>query len=191
MMIDPQLRIDCYPGVYEPAEDSYLLLSALQACREDRVLEIGCGTGIIALHCAKIGAYVTASDINPKAVDCARTNADRNRLNLRVVESDLLEKIEGSYNLIVFNPPYLPENGINDIQWTGGQSGIEIIVRFLEQSKGHLARDGRIIIIGSSLCNLEKFKKAAKKLGYESKILKKEELFFESLFVYELRLVEK
>ncbi|MCD6447750.1 MAG: methyltransferase, partial [Thermoplasmata archaeon] len=67
MEIDPSLKIKVFEGVYEPAEDSYLLIKAIEAEGRKKALDMGCGCGIIALHLAKNGCDVTAADINDKA----------------------------------------------------------------------------------------------------------------------------
>jgi release factor glutamine methyltransferase len=76
-----------------------------------RVLDLGCGTGAIAL-CIKSEqprADVIASDINPEAVKLTLENATRLNLEIEVIETSLFDGIEGRFDLIVSNPPYLPE----------------------------------------------------------------------------------
>ena len=79
MEFDPELDIQVLDGVYEPAEDSHLLLEAIQVERGMRVLEVGTGSGFIALHCAKAGAVVTATDISPLAIQNAKDNTKKNK----------------------------------------------------------------------------------------------------------------
>src|SRR5512136_237332 len=100
MRFDEKIEIVTQPGVYEPAEDSILMIEALEVRPGEEILDVGCGTGIIALHCAKAGAQVTASDVSIKAIECTRANAERNHLNVTLVESDLLEKIDGKFEVI-------------------------------------------------------------------------------------------
>lgn len=177
MRFDETIETRCDTGVYEPAEDSRLMIKALAVVPGEKVLEIGCGTGIIALHCAKAGARVTASDASPDAVRCARANAMRNKLDLEVVESDLFGKIDGVFDEIIFNPPYLPEEGSRDQRWSGGASGIETTMRFLERAKDHLSERGRVHTIVSSLANAEGFEDSAERLGYDHRIITKEHIF--------------
>ncbi len=89
--------------VYQPEEDTCLLLDAAlsEVKPGDRVLEIGTGSGTIAAELAKV-TDVVATDINPHAVSCAKTKL------LEVVQTDLFCGIKGSFDLVVFNPPYLP-----------------------------------------------------------------------------------
>ncbi|HHH80187.1 MAG TPA: methyltransferase domain-containing protein, partial [Thermoplasmatales archaeon] len=78
MEIDSSIKIDVKEGVYNPAEDSYLLINALEVEEGEKTLDMGCGTGILALHLSKNKCLVTACDINNKAVENTRINAEKN-----------------------------------------------------------------------------------------------------------------
>lgn len=103
------------PGVYRPQADTLLLAGAL--AQEELgpgidALEIGTGTGALALHAAGRGARVTAVDISWPAVLTARLNALRRRLPLRVVHGDFVARTAGRrFDLVVANPPYVPAPG--------------------------------------------------------------------------------
>lgn len=188
MRFDPGIEIICGMGVYEPAEDSMLMLGSVEVNAGDRVFEAGCGSGIIALHCAKAGADVTASDISQGATECARENASRNNLKIKVLAGDLLDAADGRYDLIIFNPPYLPEGGADDPIWTGGRMGTELTLRFLEQCRTRLSPGGRVFAIVSSLSGQKGFEEAADRIGFAHKIVNRSRIFFEELAVYELAL---
>jgi len=102
------LKIAVFENVYEPAEDTYLLAENIPR-EPTRLLEIGTGTGIVALTAARLGHDVTATDVNPAATACARWNARINRTPIDVREGDLFEPVRGeTYDVVLFNPPYLP-----------------------------------------------------------------------------------
>jgi len=189
MRFDESIEIETQPGVYEPAEDSMLMIEALEVRPGEEVLDVGCGTGIIALHCAKAGARVTASDVSIRAIECARSNAERNNLDILLVESDLLERLEGEFEVIVFNPPYLPEDEMNDPRWTGGLSGLETALIFLEQCKRRLAPGGRVYVIVSTLSESQRFEIAVDEMGFDHEIAARRHVFFEELIVYKLRML--
>lgn len=189
MRFDSTIEIETQPGVYEPAEDSMLMIEALDIHPSEEVLEVGCGTGMVALHCAKAGAVVTASDVSNKAIECARSNAERNNLDITLIESDLLERLEGEFEVIIFNPPYLPEDDPNDPCWTGGVSGVEMTLIFLEQSRARLAPGGRIYTIVSTISDSQKFEMAAEEMGFGYDVVARRHIFFEELAVYKLRLL--
>ena len=100
------MRIEKCAGVYEPEDDSYLLLGIEEI--KGRILEIGCGTGIIGLSYAKSGSVVTLVDISDKATRCARNNAIQSGLSVNVVRTNMFDGIRGKFDWCVFNPPYLP-----------------------------------------------------------------------------------
>jgi len=181
------------PKVYSPAEDSDLIsgvikkeISKLKNKSKINFLEIGSGSGI-NLETAKSSGIkkenIFSVDINSKAVKKCKD------LGFNCLKSDLFEKVKGKYDLIVFNPPYLPEDKTNfeseesKLITTGGKKGDEIILRFLGQAKNFLSPSGKIFLLTSSLTPKINFIK----LGYKSKILKKKNLFFEKLFVHELK----
>ena len=114
--------------VYEPAEDTFLLAENLKVKKTDRVLEIGTGTGIIAVITSKITENVIAVDINEYAVECARKNAKINQSDIDIRLGDLFDSVEDEkFDLILFNTPYLPtdeDERIDDeleVAWDGGR----------------------------------------------------------------------
>ena len=168
-------------SIYEPREDSYLLqkLVKLETKTTDKVLDMGTGSGIQAKTAYEITKDVKAVDINP---ECLNIN------NIKTIQSDLFNNIQESYDLIIFNPPYLPEdpNEPKDsaLATTGGEKGSEIIEEFLKQAKEHLTKDGRILLLYSSLSgNTEEI---AKK-NYSFKILAEESFDFEKIYVAKLK----
>lgn len=176
--------------VYPPAEDTFLLLDSLEVSKGLKVLEMGCGTGLISCHMAFNGAVLTAADINPKAVNCTSNNLKNNNLEGNTVVSDLFQNIYEIFDLIVFNPPYLSAEeegcGIIEKAWAGGPTGTEILAKFLEQCREHLLPNGRITILLSSEMDLETLDRLLSK--FNRKKLKTRRCFFEELWVEELRL---
>ncbi len=68
------LTIELHPEVYEPAEDTFLLVDSIVVSEGDSVFEVGSGSGLIALYCASLGANVVCCDINPFAVELIKKN---------------------------------------------------------------------------------------------------------------------
>ena len=176
--------------VYSPSDDSFLLLKITEVKPGERFLEMGCGSGLISLHAAKAGAEVTAADINPFAVECTRRNASRNNLRVKTIESNLFERVEGDFDVIVFNPPYLPEETRStswiEKSWSGGEEGSEVAVQFLDAAWKHLLPGGRVYIILSSIGGFTAALKSAKP-RYDSEILEEKKMFFESIYAYKFR----
>ncbi len=166
-------------GIYEPAEDSFLILRHIRAySKSKRVLDMGSGSGILAFEAVKYAKSVTAADINPRAVKKLKSK-------LNAVQSDLFSNIEGRFDLILFNAPYLPDGEAGSIETDGGESGSETIERFLKEAKAHLAPRGIILLVFSSYTG--DLDSLFKREGYSFKQVDKEKLFFEQLYLYELR----
>ncbi len=170
--------------VYSPGEDSFLLENFLEDLELEgkKVLDMGTGSGIQAIKAAEKGADVTAADINPEALEEARENASEKNVEERIdfVESDLFENIEGKFDLIVFNPPYLPgEEGVGDEEiWRGGEKGIEVTERFLSRVEGYLGEEGECLVILSSLAE---YNELVERNGLE--LVEEEKLWFENLYI--------
>ncbi len=178
-------RIDVSPDVYEPAEDTFLLAENLRVEERSNVLEVGTGTGLLALLCAVKARRVIAVDVSKEAAVCTSLNVKRNGIkNVDVVRGDLFSALaEGLlFDLIIFNPPYLPEDGeAASATWSGGPDGRAVIEKFLSQVRRHLKKEGRLLMIGSSLSDYEKTLRALAELGFEAKVLAKKSFFFEEL----------
>ena len=177
-------------AVYKPQEDSYLLVQEIKNYikalnnKNIKVLDMGSGSGIQAKTCLKLGIKnVLTTDINPKAI------AYLKKSKLKTKKSNLFSNIKSKFDLIIFNPPYLPENKYDkQLDTTGGKKGYEIINKFLTQSRSHLNKDGKILLLFSNLSRPNIIKKYAKKIGYKYKKLSEKTVFFEKLYVYILSL---
>lgn len=188
MLRDPAISLMVLPEVYAPAEDTFLMLSALEVRKGEKVLEMGCGSGFIALHLAKAGARVTAVDVDPFALRNTEENARSNDLRLEVLHSDLFQNVPDRFDLVVFNPPYLrgTADGPEDLCWAGGENGLELTDRFLEQAKDHLEKGGRLLVLCSSEVRTDDRERSLQ--GWKVKVLASRHLFFEELSVLELSL---
>ncbi len=150
------------PATLDPRADSETLIDAAlelidRAGMVDapiRILDIGTGTGclIITLLAELPNARGTACDISPEALKVATRNAERLEVadRLELIESDLLENIEGRYNLIISNPPYIPSSDIDSLDrevrdydpplaLDGGHDGLDFYRRIVQQLKALLA----------------------------------------------------
>ena len=174
--------------VYEPAEDTKLLLNAaLEEVRpSDRVLEMGCGRCVISSKLMPLAQSLIATDVNPYAVKMAKAEG------INVIQADLFKGIRSCFDLVIFNPPYLPTEkddrlkGWLNFAFDGGATGRDTIDLFLETLKKHLSPRGRALLLISSLSGLENVKEKAKKEGLKAEIAAKEKYFFEELIVLKL-----
>ena len=171
--MDQLLTLKYVKGVYRDAEDSWLLQSIVRKFAKGAVvLDIGTGTGIQAITAALAGAKkVLATDINQDAIELAKVNAKINGVKIDVIKSDLFNNVKGKFDLIIFNPPYLPPEGIKDQRWSGGK---KLILKFLQEAKNYLTKSGKVVFVFSSQTGLN---------IKEVKILARKKLFFEEIFV--------
>ena len=189
MKFDPSISVSEHENVYPPSEDSQLLIESLDVREGERILEVGCGSGIVSLHCASNGADVVCVDINPDAVELTRRNFSDNRLNADVRLSDLYSSVSERFDTIVFNLPYLPEEdeGMLAKAWSGGKDGMGPLPSLLEGMGDHLLPNGRVVVVVSSLMDQDRLSSLLSK--YEVKELGTLPLFFETLRVLEIRAV--
>lgn len=152
-----------------------------------RVLDVGCGSGIISVAAASAGAVVTAVDVNDRAVESTRRATAG--LNVHVAKSGLLQNVRGGFDYIFFNAPYLPASadGADDAAWTGGKSGNELIFSFLSQVRGHLTEKGRAFFTCSSLAGFGALEKKLGELGFRFRVALEEHAgLMETLRVYQV-----
>ncbi len=179
-------KLKTHRDVYEPAEDSYLLAENIDAKPGETVLDVGTGSGIQAIVAAKTAKSVLAVDINPKAVKLATSNAELNGVkNVEFRVSDLFENAGGRFDLIIFNPPYVPsyETDLLGKAWAGGKDGREVIDRFLCEAGEHLTDEGRFLLLVSSLNKIDELGHEFKKQGFGFEAVAEKKLFFERLYV--------
>ena len=168
--------------IYPPDEDSYFLIDCLKKEIGDRkiktALEIGTGSGIVSFSVVDLVEKVLGVDIDSKAIEFAQEKAELKGLqNIEFKVSNLFENVSGKFDLIFFNPPYIPGKG--DLSCTGGKSGQEIIEKFLCEVKNYLNENGVGVILLSSF---NKIIELERKFNLE--LIKKKKLWFECLYCY-------
>lgn len=152
------------PGVYRPQGDTRLLADTLRLATVPagiRVLDVGTGTGVLALIAARAGArQVVAVDVCGRAVFAARVNAWLRRMPVHVVRSDLLDAVEGEeFDVIVANPPYVPADGPPRKQaaraWNGGTDGRQVLDGLCSAAPALLTPGGVLFVVQSALCGVQ------------------------------------
>ena len=123
--------------------------------RVGRVLDVGCGGGIQALHASRHADHVVATDLSERALAFAEFNAALNGIEIELRQGSLLEPVRGeSFDLIVSNPPFVitPRSSDEQGAWVyrdGGRAGDALLGELLEQLPQHLLPGGRIVMLGN------------------------------------------
>ncbi|MHA2358666.1 MAG: HemK2/MTQ2 family protein methyltransferase [Candidatus Thorarchaeota archaeon] len=196
-MVDYQ-NFTVFPDVYPPSGDTYLLLDSIQITSDDDFLEVGCGAGLITLKGAERARSAVSVDVSLDAVRNTKENLRRNGLDWKCVvfQSDLLTSFDPSakFSLIVFNPPYLPDDDMStsmDHALIGGQTGAEVTQRFIPQAQNHLNEGGRVLIVVSTLADSEAIRKTMSEYGFRVEMVSEEPQFFEKIQVLRGTLKER
>nr|WP_202458987.1 HemK2/MTQ2 family protein methyltransferase [Streptomyces sp. SID5464] len=150
------------PGVYAPQEDTELLAGALSdepLPQGAEVLDVGTGTGALALEAARRGLRVTAVDVSRRAVWAARLNAVRAGLPVRIRHGNLFDPVRGeSFDLILANPPYVPAPDGSGRPphgaaraWDAGDDGRLVVDRICREAPDLLRPGGVLLLVQSAL----------------------------------------
>ncbi|TDC40501.1 methyltransferase domain-containing protein [Actinomadura sp. KC345] len=169
------------PGVYRPQSDTRLLLGALSAAgvpRGARVLELGTGTGAVAMAAARGGCRVVAVDLSAQAVLAARLNALVRGLPVRVLRGDLFAPVTGElFDVIVANPPYVAGDADPAAvrgrarAWEAGPGGRVLLDRICGQAPRHLAPSGTLLLVHSALNGVAATLVALRRAGMRASVV--------------------
>ncbi len=178
--------------LYEPREDTYLILREIRAYARGNVLDMGTGTGILAAAASKTADFVIGTDINEEALEYARKKAKTKDIkNIKYIRSDLFSYFRRNpmeFDLIIFNPPYLPEDkrepADSAIATTGGKKGYEIIEKFFSEANRYLTSFGKILVVFSTLTGKDKVHSILEEYGFNYQKLAEKDIFQETILVY-------
>lgn len=190
------IHVRVWHGVFYPgfiiSTKLFLQFVSRMNIRDKTILELGAGSGVISVFAARKGAIVTASDINPLAVNNIRENAQINKISISVVQSDLFENIpQSEFDYILIAPPYYPSDPKDFAQmaWFCGQN-FEYFVRLFKQLPKYYHPEIQILMILSEDCNIQKIMEIGETNGFKFNVLLKKKRLGEWNFIYGLSKID-
>lgn len=173
-----ELDIFVRNGVFSPdpllTNSTSILLRHIPDVTGKTVLDLGSGTGIIAIRCAMNGAQrVVASEINPVAIDNLHENIQHHRVNERIEirQSDLFTQIPETFDCILANLP------IVDTVWSQEEGAAQRLVeRFILEAPNHLTEGGKACLTWNSFCDMKSLRNALAASPFHVKEFREETL---------------
>ena len=174
-----------FPTVFHPGffHSTRFILSYLsdEHLAGKSFLELGCGSGLIAIKAAKAGANVTASDLSLKAIENTKYNANLNHTFIKIVYSDLFDNIEKiPFDWIVINPPYYarkPESE-QDLAWYCGED-FEYFKKLFASLNDYMHSQTQVVMALTKAADVDSIKKIAKDYNFGFELLKENSVFFD------------
>ena len=186
------IRLEIPPQVFHPGFffSTRLLLRYIStlSLQGQRFLELGAGSGLMSIYAAKKGALVTATDINPVAVECLIRNCDQNKVKPEIILSDLFATIpEQSFDIIAINPPYYKKQPqtMADHAWYCGENGEYFEQLFTKLGK-YIHKNSIVLMVLSEECDINMISGLASGQNFymQKKITKKSA--WEYLYIYQI-----
>jgi len=183
------INVRVMPGVFHPGLffSTKLLLEYISQneLNGKTVLELGAGSGLISIYCVRQNAKVTASDINPTAINNIIKNSELNNVKLDVIESDLFDKIEKrKFDYIIINPPYFPKNPKNEeeLAWFCG-SDFQYFKKLFAQLNNYKSSETIVLMILSENCDLQRITSIANENHFSLGIVFQKKVFGEANYI--------
>jgi release factor glutamine methyltransferase len=179
--------------MYVPSDDTFFLADCIREYSGRGALEIGVGSGLLLRILEKNFAYVAGSDIDVQALQHSKQQRSSKALLVCCDAASGFGPIK--FDLIVSNPPYLPDDdnnnndnnhSIRDLAVHGGPKGIETTIHFINSALPFLARDGKMLLVISSLADSSALDNVIQEKKVHKKVIREKRLFYETLFIVEL-----
>jgi release factor glutamine methyltransferase len=177
-------------GVFHPGfffSTKYLLNYLERINLRGHILELGAGSGLISIHLAKKGLSVTASDINPAAIEGLKANSQKNNVWLEVIKSNLFQHIPAQhFDFIIINPPYFygDAKDTSELAWRAGKT-YDYFTRLFASIGKYIDQSSKIIMVLSEDCDIERISEIALKNGFDMVLKDKKRIVWELNFIFE------
>ena len=186
------IRLEIPPQVFHPGFFfstglllRYILTLPLQG---KRFLELGAGSGLISIQAAKKEAIVTATDINPIAIECLRRNCEQNNVKTEIILSDLFADIpEQSFDIIAINPPYYKKQPqtMAEHAWYCGEKGQYFEQLFATLGK-YMHKDSIVLMVLSEDCDIPMISELASCYNFSMQKKLTKSSAWEHLYIYQI-----
>ena len=189
------LTLEIPPEVFHPGFffSTKILMSAINnlPLQNRTLLELGAGSGLIAMHASRLGAVATATDINPVAIEYLQKNKHRNQVSLRIIQSDLFTNIPlEAFDIIAINPPYYKKDPQSpaDFAWFCGKKGEYFETLF--SNLGNYMHEGTVVLMTlCDGCDLEMIRTMATLKGFKLLCVQERRNIVEKHFLFNIEKV--
>lgn len=186
------IEILVHPDVFPPhlTLSTKILLDFLskKELKIKKILELGCGSGIISIYSTKKGALVTASDINQTALEYLKKNAEKHQSTINIIYSNLFDDIKKSdFDYIIINPPYYPKkpDSMKENAWFCGEN-FEYFKKLFNQLPLKTSINTEVIMILSEDCDIKKIKSLASNNGLILSVVHKKKVMKEMNYIFKI-----
>jgi release factor glutamine methyltransferase len=187
------IRLQIPPDVFHPGFffSTQLLLQYIDdlTLQGTSLLELGAGSGLIGMHAAKRGAIVTATDINPIAIEYLKKNSAENNTALTIIHSNLFEDIPAhAFDIIAINPPYYKKQPVQPIDhaWYCGEQG-EYFSTLFSQLADYIHPATEVIMVGCEGCDIKMIEEAAAKCKFRLDCMLVRQNLLEKNFIFKIQ----
>lgn len=180
-----------HPGFFFSTKLLLQYISKLNLYKKN-FLELGCGSGLISIASSKKGAIVTATDINPVAIDFLKKNSCQNKVELKIIQSDLFKNIPAQqFDIIAINPPYYKKQPLTaqDYAWSCGENG-EYFSSLFSSIGNYIHVDTEILMVLFDGCDMEMISGFAAKNGFVLNCVYSKKNMLEKNFIFKIEKIK-
>jgi release factor glutamine methyltransferase len=186
------IKLEVPPQVFHPGFffSTSLLLNYLKQLplKGKTLLEPGCGSGLISIYAARKGAFVTATDINPVAIEFLKKNAPLNQVGINIIQSDLFRNIPAQqFDIIAINPPYYKRNpeSAKDYAWYCGEKG-EYFSALFKSLSDYIHPASQVLMVLFEGCDRKMIDSMALQNGFGLRCVHTQKNLLEKNFIYKI-----
>lgn len=186
------IQLEISPQVFHPGFffSTRLILKYIKQLplQGQRFLEPGCGSGLISIYAAKKGATVTASDINPVAIEFLKKNSRTNQVELTIIQCDLFQNIPTQqFDIIAINPPYYKKQPqtFRDYAWYCGENG-EYFKKLFTELNNYIHPLSEVYMVLFEGCDIELIANLAAQNAFNLQCVHTRKNMLEKNFIFKI-----